>query len=66
MTTKSTKQRVFLSLLLTIRSFAQTVYKLEQKWNRSIKIGKKIRFRTKWAAMEERERRDQCRYGFLT
>jgi hypothetical protein len=39
MMTKPTDRRIFPTLLLTIISFAQTVYNLKQKWARSIKMG---------------------------
>jgi hypothetical protein len=39
--TKLTDRRNFPTLLRTIRNLAQTVFKLEQKWDRSIEIGKK-------------------------
>jgi hypothetical protein len=39
MTVTLMNRRVFPTLLRTIRSFAQLVYKLEQNWVRSIKMG---------------------------
>jgi hypothetical protein len=58
MTIKLTNRRVFPTLLLTIKSFAQTVYKLEQKLIRSKKLGEKNSY---FWNKGEREGRDRGR-----